>query len=300
MKGAADPSIPEAASMEDGAFYGATPMPKITRSRMTFNELTMIILTPWIMFLFILRNFLYSQAEVFTWASIAILVMLSMVLFSMGTSTKSSTPLSIGFLCFISVGVSTLLGLWLNAHYLQRYWELQASNEYRNVMPLADSGLTGNDTATLYFSGDALVDTRRTLGYLANGDTYCVAPVTGRGASLSTAVHYWAIGQNCCEQRGNFDCGSARDAGPLVGVTERPNRIFLRAVAQASSIYGMTTASNAVAVSFVSDPKSLATDIWQESLIISAIAALMDLCICSIAGLILARASVSQQNPWKL
>merc|ERR1719168_338662 len=89
--------------------------------------------------------------------------------------------------------------------------------------------------------------------------------------------------------RCNFDCGTARELGPLTGVTERRGALYDKAIAQAMSVYGINSTVDAQLVSFVSDPRAVISDIWDETLTIALIAAVMDLCMCAVAGLVISR-----------
>ena len=50
------------------------------------------------------------------------------------------------------------------------------------------------------FSDGTVLEDFHALGYLAKGNTYCVAPVRLPGSSTEP-VRYWAVGKNCCDRR---------------------------------------------------------------------------------------------------
>merc|ERR1719498_2107411 len=54
----------------------------------------------------------------------------------------------------------------------------------------------------------------KSFGFKANDFTYCVAPVVSRTASVhpdsgGPKVSFWAVGKDCCGNRGNFECDGA-------------------------------------------------------------------------------------------
>jgi hypothetical protein len=99
------------------------------------------------------------------------------------------------------------------------------------------------------FSNGTYVDITRGLGHEA-GERFCVAPVVGE--TPMSAVGYWAVGRECCEQRGLFSCGNnltnphARDGVVLMGGPGQDLDIFSNAVEQAAAVYGIPLPQNNV------------------------------------------------------
>lgn len=121
---------------------------------------------------------------------------------------------------------ATLLGLLCGKYvYYAHIYEAElyaTSRVYTNVLP-TDAALAMQDASMLVFSSDAWVDLPRSIG-LDHDGRYCVAPIlTAAAAEDATPegtlqVNFWAVGKDCCSQRGGWLCGStARDA-PQGGV----------------------------------------------------------------------------------
>mmetsp|Transcript_90036 Transcript_90036/g.278502 ORF Transcript_90036/g.278502 Transcript_90036/m.278502 type:complete len:146 (-) Transcript_90036:140-577(-) len=136
------------------------------------------------------------------------------------------------------------------------------------------------------------------MGYVVDGGIFCVAPVALQPYA-DVPVYYWAVGEDCCQMRSHFDCGTARDADANTAVVERSSEVYAKAIDQAVSVYGVkTTTNSSKMVSFVSDPQAVIGDIWDEALTIALIAMILDLGMCAIVGLVLAKiSSCAQPSP---
>jgi len=254
-----------------------------------FTDLAISVVLPWLVFFLVTSLFLfaYHEMEMIVWILVALCGGLALLFLVLGACARHGSFLAIGFLCLTSVVVGVVVGLWLHTEYLERYWQLDSGQEYREVQPTADAKLT-RDAAVIHFAPKTFVDDRRTIGFVAGGGILCLAPVA-TSFNYNSVIQYWAVGEDCCEMRCNFDCGTARELGPLTGVTEPRGDLYDRAIAQAMSVYGMNTTADAQLVSLVRDPKAVISDIWDETLTIALIAMIMDLCMCIVAGLMIAR-----------
>merc|ERR1719188_947092 len=90
------------------------------------------------------------------------------------------------------------------------------------VSPLAPSASYA-DASVIEFESGAFVDAQHSLGYMRLGEVYCVAPIVGPATSWESATpQYWAVGRNCCGQRGSFDCGDLSETSARSGVVISP------------------------------------------------------------------------------
>lgn len=278
-------------------FLGHSGMRKRPRSQLT--DITVSIVVPWLVFFLVLCLFifLYHDMQVVVLASISVCAALALLFLILGCRSWSSTYVAIGLLSFISVVAGSAVGLWLNREYLTRYWELDAGIEYKDVNPTLDSRKT-SDAGIIHFTNDSFVDDRRTIGFVAKGTIFCVAPVVRLPRRIAN-IEYWAIGEDCCEQRANFDCGFAREPGIVTSIVQRPSQVYLQAVEQAASVYHLNTSRTPRLVSFAGDPKVVISDIWDETLTIALLALIMDLCVCTVTGLVLGKVLTPrpQQSP---
>jgi len=265
------------------------PGQKSRRSPSGFPDLAIATILPFLVFFLCVSLFVfaYHDMERIVWILIGLCASLALLFLGLGACARHVAFLAIGFLCFAAVALGTGVGLWLHREYLVRYWELQAGRLYQGVLPTADPKDT-RDASVIQFAPSTFVDDKRTLGYVTGGGLLCVAPVVSPGI-FSSEVKYWAVGDDCCEKRTNFDCGTSREPGAVSAVTVRRSDLYTRAINQAMSIYGLTSTADAQLVSFVSDTKGAIGDIWDEALTIALIAMIADLCMCAVAGLVLSR-----------
>lgn len=267
------------------------------RRRTHFTDIVVSIVLPWLVFFLVISLFLFAYHDMqgIVWIFITLCFGLALLFLILGSAARHGTFLAIGFLCLTSVIVGTVVGLWLYNEFLKRYWQLDSGMEYKNVDPMADAKKT-SDAGVIHFEDNVFVDDKRTIGFVTNGGIFCVAPVVAPPNYMSS-VQYWAVGEDCCEKRSNFDCGTSRDANATTAITEQRNKPYSQAIAEAESVYGLNSTEGAQVVSFVADPKEAIGDIWDETLTIALVAMIMDLCICAVAGLVLAKILIPAQQP---
>mmetsp|Transcript_111040 Transcript_111040/g.344368 ORF Transcript_111040/g.344368 Transcript_111040/m.344368 type:complete len:298 (+) Transcript_111040:162-1055(+) len=273
-----------------GSADPVVPPLRLKRQRTRFMDVTVAIVLPWLVFFFDVSLFLfaYHDMKAIVWFLLGACMALALLFLTLGAVSRNGTFLAIGFLCFTSVVVGTAVGLWLQQEYLDRYWELDAGVEYKNVDPTADAR-TARNASIIRFTADTFVDDRRTIGFVADGGIFCVAPVT-LPMQGDAPVQYWAVGEDCCEKRSNFDCGSARELDAATALVEQPSKVFTAAIEQAKSVYGLNTSTtDAKLVSFVSEAQVVLNDIWDETLTVALVAMITDLCVCVMSGLVLAK-----------
>lgn len=267
------------------------------RRRTRSTDVIVSIVLPWLIFLLVISLFLFAYHDMspLVWILIAACLGLAMVFLFLGVLARHGTFLAIGLLCLTSVVAGVATGLWLHSEYLERFWQLDAGQEYREIHPLANTSHTA-DASVIHFQNGSFVDSARTVGYVSQGRIYCVAPVSRRGP-YNTRVSYWAVGRDCCEMRSNFECGSSRDLGAQTAVTALPNREYLAAVHEALSVYGLERVENAQLVSFVNSPQDMIGDMWDEALSIALIAMIFDLLLVSMAGVLVAKVIIPPPPP---
>lgn len=257
-----------------------------TRSRCT--DIAVAIVLPWLVFILVVGLFVlvYRTMPILVAVLQVVLAVLACLLACLGASVRHGTFLALGFMCFLSVAAGTALGLWLDSEYLSLYWRFDGTAEVSSVDPLGALKKT-QDAGVIHFLPEAFVDDRRTVGFVAKGTIFCIAPVV-MPTTPSSAVGYWAMGTDCCEKRSNFDCGSARvpDAQNTALVMIDQDPAFLEAISVAEAVYGVNSTAGAELVSFVADPKAEIGGIWDEALTIAGVGAAVDLCTCIVVGIV--------------
>lgn len=180
----------------------------------------------------------------------------------------------LGFLCLIAVVLGHGLGSYSRKQYLVVDMIYRNSVSYDNVLPNSDP-LAFKDAGSLTFSRGTLVDSSRSVGYM-DGDLWCAAPVVS--GAYQNYAGFWAVGTNCCRQRGYFACGDVLNASVLGGLMilrESPvNEQYKKAALMAAVTYG---------VAIPDSPSFIQWDVWPneyaDSLFQSALKLVLDSCL---------------------
>lgn len=136
-----------------------------------------------------------------------------------------------------------------------KYFTYGEMASYINIDPDMDKGQTYMDAGTVYFKEGSRVDASHAIAF-HNGLTYCVAPilrnstrqnalqlVNGYTPPTSGTVDFWAVGTDCCGEKGDtFMCGDiisglARSGVRLLDDTARS--MYLLAVQEWSATTGL-------------------------------------------------------------
>lgn len=256
-------------------------------TRMSLCDMVTSILIPWTAFALSLAIFicLYHDHAVIVWILQIIFTLLGVCAVLTGFQVRDAVVMSLGFLTLASIVLGAAAGTWLEAEYLQRFWQLYRASNYKMIQ--ASDEKVPLDSFLRFPEGTAL-DESRSLGYLARGTTYCVAPINVAGEAAS--VRFWAIGKGCCERRGSFKCGPQPQKAAVLA--ERMDDTFFRATMQASSVYNIQTqVATPQLVTLVEHPSQLLAEIWYESTRVAVMAGLMHLAVCVIAVLTMATAT---------
>eukprot|EP00747_Dinoflagellata_sp_TGD_P210720 gnl/TRDRNA2_/TRDRNA2_83983_c0_seq1.p1 gnl/TRDRNA2_/TRDRNA2_83983_c0~~gnl/TRDRNA2_/TRDRNA2_83983_c0_seq1.p1 ORF type:complete len:620 (+),score=112.69 gnl/TRDRNA2_/TRDRNA2_83983_c0_seq1:250-2109(+) len=158
----------------------------------------MLLVTP-LMFIF-----LYHQAPLLTLFVSLILFLLALTPLYGQQGGVLASALTVSML--VSVMVS--LHCYYN-HIMPARW-LEEGRLYTGVYAQQPAAAF-SDAAIVRFAGGAKVDDTQALGVkdLDGGImNYCVAPIIDE--QFVGRVEYWAIGVNCCDKMGNFECNDAR------------------------------------------------------------------------------------------
>eukprot|EP00931_Biecheleriopsis_adriatica_P096532 TRINITY_DN70185_c0_g1_i1.p1 TRINITY_DN70185_c0_g1~~TRINITY_DN70185_c0_g1_i1.p1 ORF type:complete len:296 (+),score=66.87 TRINITY_DN70185_c0_g1_i1:80-967(+) len=264
--------------------------PQLQR-RMSFNEMVRTTALPWLAFVLSLSVvlLLYHQSVGLMWGILLFCLLLSVLALVLGSAGRHATLVTTSFLCLASLGLGSGIGAWLDAEYMHRFWELYDGAKYRTVNP-HDAYVPVDRVTILHFVAGTTVDVARTLGFLAKGSIYCVAPVLKEHSTEE--ILYWAVGKDCCGRRASFSCGAFRQPDSAAAITEKLDGIFSKAVIQAASVYNIKAAPLPRLVSFVEHPAQVLAQIWHETFIIALLAVIMDLFVCLIATLTMASSPV--------
>jgi hypothetical protein len=159
--------------------------------------------------------FAYDSLAALVWVLSALCFLLAVLLLALGIGRKRPSQATLGFLCLAAVTMGIPLGLYVYGAYMLDYWRLGSGATYEEVTPSEPAMLHG-DASMIDFSKGAFVDGVRSVGSMKSGTVYCVAPITT--ASQTAVSQNWAVGKNCCDQRGKFACGSVSDDTARSGI----------------------------------------------------------------------------------
>uniref|UniRef100_A0A7S2BEJ3 Uncharacterized protein n=1 Tax=Alexandrium andersonii TaxID=327968 RepID=A0A7S2BEJ3_9DINO len=252
-------------------------------------DLFVTVLLPWLVFTLIVSLFVFAYEEFapLVWALLVASTLLALLFVAMGGAAGRAWHLTLGFLILASLGIAIPLGLYIENGYMKEYWRLDNGAVYRQVSP-SDPGASHSDATVLEFMQGAFVDVQRSVGYMQGGTVYCVAPVSGRLAGAS--IQYWAVGNNCCEQRGNFLCDDVEDAGALSGLAVHGDESFKTAVRMAESVYDLSPSSTSpVLVKWTSDAGAYKDGLWTSAAVLVVISSIVHLVASMLAGFITVR-----------
>mmetsp|Transcript_52077 Transcript_52077/g.169152 ORF Transcript_52077/g.169152 Transcript_52077/m.169152 type:complete len:289 (+) Transcript_52077:180-1046(+) len=256
-------------------------------------DFVVLILLPWLIFSLIvsLYVFAYQEFAPLVWALVGASALLAFLFISMGSASGKAAQIALGLLVLTAVGMAVPVGLMVERRYMSSFWEVDSGAEYYRVSPLAPAASYG-DASVMRFESGSFVDTHRSLGFMKIGDVYCVAPVLGQSTSLEeSSPQYWAVGKNCCNQRGGFDCGDVGIQGASTGVVVSEGLgSYQSAVRMAVAAYELKASQGPnVFVRWTANAELYKVELWDRALTTTAIASGMHFMGSSAAGLLLAR-----------
>lgn len=254
-----------------GEPFFSPPVKLLTRRLGTLGPAHVLapVLLPWLIFFCTTSLYLYSYEDLPVLVSVLVAICgaLSLALTYAGASVQLGKLLAMGVWSCSSLGLAVALGLSLHRDALGPYRQIRDGHEVVGLDPGVLRPAAATDAATvLRFAPGTFVDDRRTIGFVAEGEIFCVAPVAKHGVPMSL-IAYWAVGAQCCELRRNFDCGFARapEAAAALAHASWEDTYFRRAVELAASVYNTSSPSGVRFVRFVQDPANALDQMWAEA-----------------------------------
>mmetsp|Transcript_21385 Transcript_21385/g.40964 ORF Transcript_21385/g.40964 Transcript_21385/m.40964 type:complete len:336 (+) Transcript_21385:117-1124(+) len=282
-------------------------------------EITILVLLPWAIFTLVMCLFVFAHKEhaELVWALVALCLLLAFLFVASGAGKQRSSVLALGLLSLGAVTVAVMVGLYVKDDYLEELWRIEGGATYGDVSVLSQAKDHG-DATILNFASETYVDTDRTLGYMEDGDVYCVAPLqetsTRPQTELSAVPQYWASGKNCCHKRSDFKCGAVKEAnsdarsGLVLSGNDPDHEKFHSAIRMAQAVYDMDLADpgqrGVLLLRVINDPQEEKDEMWLSALTIVALVSTTYLIASAVAAVLirtcLSRKASPQQNfPWK-
>lgn len=209
--------------------YGGTDMPGFERHKD-------VAFTPYVdpkrsftnafvggLFVFLYQVLLFTFAPFFhlrtAWFSLTIFVCASVVLICNYRRNAQFLPMGICVLISSLCGAGTGAILYDKFGYFSILY--QYTRIYDNVVPIQKAA-TVTDAGRLVFSVGSKVDTHNSAGVVAtDGNEYCAAPI--RASPDDTHIEFWAVGRNCCNNLGYFNCDATDNKEARAGAVQFEN-----------------------------------------------------------------------------
>lgn len=248
------------------------------------------VLLPWLVFTLIicLFTFAYEEFGPLVWALLVASGLLALLFIALGGSAGRAWHLALGFLIILSLGVAVPIGLFIEQEYMREYWRLDNGAIYRQVNSF-DPASSHMDATVLEFREGTYVDSAKSVGYMWAGIVYCAAPVSSKVTGVT--VQYWAVGINCCGQRGSFSCDDVSQASALSGVSLLdPTGNYRTAVRMAESVYNLPKSEGTTAfVKWTNNAVAYKDSLWTSAAVFVAVVSVGHLVLCSCAGVVVIR-----------
>lgn len=264
------------------------------RRSSAFNSVVLVLL-PWLMFVLVTYLFVFSYEDLprVVGGVVAACTLLATVTALTGaTMQRGGRLLALGAWSCISVALGAALGLSVHGDFLGPYWQIREGHMAEVPDPSEPyAPARGARAPTAFaFAAGAFVDDHRTVGVVAEGQVYCIAPVARVGVP-SEDVAYWAVGVNCCQTRSGFDCGASRHLRELSGVSFRSpeDSRFQQAVSIAASVWGTRSGPAARFVYLVDDADAEQSAWWSEAMSVVLAAFMLHLAWTAFLGVAVER-----------
>lgn len=160
----------------------------------------------------------------------------------------------------LALGSGAVTGIYTHEAYIGPFAKIVQGREYHDVVASSPAAAYA-DAGKIMFAESSVVDTSRSVGY-RDRRTFCVAPVVDSGNAQMRTIHFWAVGLDCCNARGDFECGAADVYGSRGGVRvssegwlDNPYEDFKEAIIQAGAVYDLHIDGDPIMVRWVEDPK---------------------------------------------
>jgi len=194
----------------------------------------------------------------------------------------------------LAVAIGLMSGRFNYQRNVAKYWAYEGQRDYSNVLP-TEPALLHLDAGVIDFSPGSFVAAAKGVGY-HNGHTYCVAPIVN--SESQTLIQYWAVGVDCCKQRGSFTCSEAADPNVhsgLVTLDADLQKQYQKAAREASAALGLSSSPDALFLQWVSSPMQAARAHWHSALVFFLAVSFVYITACVCSGLILSSGGFKPQ-----
>lgn len=158
---------------------------------------------------------------------------------------------------WLGVLMGTVCGMNAEEKYMSHFFAIQFGDEYENALA-STPGAAYIDAGSITFATSSKIDPAQSVGF-RHGTSFCAAPIidTNQGRK---SIGYWAIGYDCCDARGQFDCGDVDGnkgaRAPPDGFFYHDTGYFMSAVKQAAAVNDLELDDDIILLHWVNDPGS--------------------------------------------
>lgn len=253
----------------------------------TILHATMLAIAPWCTFVFIIA-LMFQMWHYYTVPTIVILaavmtVNIGFAVFEMAHGKK--WLLWLGILGGVALLAGIAIGLFNYYRYLLFFYSYSDLRKYTNVAG-SQHAAGYSDAGMVLFTKDTGVDTTQAVGYQdagSSGSIFCVAPISDGSMTKDSQISFWAVGENCCEERSNFQCDGAGDASAKSGlvvldveklVSEAVAMFvapmstkdqYSKAIKLQNAFFGTSNAKENVFVRWTRDPVAMQDKYWNDA-----------------------------------
>lgn len=264
-------SDPMVHDIGDARMYGGDPGPMKKGRNMRGNAaagVAVLATLPWLMFSLIvcLFSFVYVEFAPVVWALVMCCLGLAMLLAGLYFVSRRLAHLALGFLCVTGCTAGILVGMIVHESYMGEHSRLKRGSQYHNVQP-AELATSHADAVFIGFSVGSAIDTMHAVGFKISDHTYCAAPILD-GTEADNKVQYWAVGVDCCLERGDFECDDAKDpkahGGIVLSEDEEDMEHYHAAVAEVDETHNLAAPKTALFLRWTADPNKVINDLWSS------------------------------------
>uniref|UniRef100_A0A0G4GA66 Uncharacterized protein n=1 Tax=Chromera velia CCMP2878 TaxID=1169474 RepID=A0A0G4GA66_9ALVE len=198
---------------------------------------------------------------------------------------------------FLACVVGYIVGEHIYTEYMEVYHGYVENQVYNNVVA-TDAAQYFSDAGKIHFNEAARVDTDKSVGFKQGGTMYCVAPVVQTGSTETNKVEFWAVGLNCCDKKGVFDCDDSHNAKAKGAVVVMGDEFLEKAVKKAEVAFSLVSSSEPVYVRWVNSPDDVVNAQYNQAvghmLIAMAGYLIMSLLLAIVGNIIIMNQSKSQ------
>lgn len=251
---------------------------------------------PWLTFSLITCLFAFTDGEqqAIVWL-VSLACLLMSIVFLAASREGKPGRFTIGVLCMAALFAGMPVGLLIWDGFMKEYTRLDGGATYRNLSPV-DPVSAHSDATMVEFANGSFVDRDNAIGYMKANTVYCAAPIYASGRT-STPAENWAVGVDCCDQQGGFNCGSVDNSDARSGIVAANHlSYYTNAARMAVSIFGLAEGSGDFAfVKWVKDIDSYKDDLLVSGVSLVVAASIIHLVASVSASFILVKAIAKQR-----